>query len=884
MNKSAKYLSFLSLCLLATACQDDFVNENVIVTPGQEIVFGGSAYFESGEEKVRTEYGDVIQKNGKSYIQVKWVAKEDSIDIACPQAAAVKSAQYQVGSGVEMNDGKDVSVANTLIKTTPVALQWAGNFEHHFCAVYPSVEKIKKRVLSTHADDMALTVEGENVTLKGYVPSTQSAKSVVEVKEGDKLLGYTVNPDMTYAYMVANKRTQPSIDPIGLDFESIVTAVQLKITANDIMRATTTGEDPDYETLEDETITITGVALEHGIEGEDKNGSFVYKEPICGAFTYNFADESYEYPTYNNNANFDESQVQVVFDSQTLSAGQFIDVTFFLLPGTNLNLGGSGEVKLVVYYKTSEGLVKKSARIAKELEAGKKYYVNDVLLPPVKLAFGEVSGYNWFNQLPEKGLFSQVSMPVAGNVFAQGSAVNASNSQQVNDYKTLWNMGVRGFEFVNETNGNDNGNIGSQKFVCAEQEVGTETFSSAFTYLANQLWENNKETLVLLCTYMAVDDGYNPQRYVTHVLRYFEEYLASEDNPGFTKTDFVQLTSSTTVEKLKGKIAVIFRPGDDCRMESQVNNAYTSGIKLESGSTNGDWKGNVLLVQDWGTSQYDVWDRRYGEGYARAATFQDGANPYHKYKNDEKDLATIETYLWAESGDESTPPTYTSFPENVQPMDQFNFTHGLTGSTGTAYVQEWMRVAPIDATLNTDGYYTQYTYGGSRWVDKKCLWARWPESISEKKKAIKDLFNLSVAEKGKANNNIYINMLSGYYIDSDASSTYSYSLRPFTEKPQFNGLDLGFIQIGKVDYTNQGKGGNFKLLAYDLNKYVYDLIYNKQLNQEGPLGLVVMDHIGNNKYKPLGSGSEAEVTDDKSEELVDLIVMQNFKFTMQQGQ
>lgn len=879
MNKSAKYLSFLSLCLLATACQDDFVNENVIVTPGQEIVFGGSAYFESGEEKVRTEYGDVIQKNGKSYIQVKWVAKEDSIDIACPQAADLKKAQYQVGSGVAMNDGNDVSVANTLIKTTPVALQWAGNFEHNFCAVYPSVEKIKKRVLSTHADKMDLTVTGENVTLKGYVPSTQPAEGVEEVMKEGNLLGYTVNPDMTYAYMVANKKTQPSTDPIGLDFESIVTAVQLKITANDIMRATTTDEDPDYETLEDETITITGVALEDGIKAEDENGSFVYKEPICGAFTYNFADKSYEYPTYNNNANFDESQVQVVFDPLTLSAGQFIDVTFFLLPGKNLNIGGSGELKLVVYYKTSEGLVKKSAQIAKELEAGRKYYVNDVLLPPVKLAFGGVSGYNWFNQLPEQALFSQVSMPVAGNVFAVDGTTNvhASNSQQVKDYITLWNMGVRGFEFVNpHTMDYTNDNIGSVGFVCAEQQAGNTTFATAFEKLADQLRANPNETLVLLCTYMAMSglDGYKPEVYVRQVLNYFEKFIAAEkqkkeEDPtynAFTKDDFVQLTSSTTVKQLKGNIAVIFRPGDDCRMEYKINDNFTSGIELKS--TSGDWKGNVLLVQDWGTAQYDVWDRRYGDGYARAATFLERKN-YVKYQEAETKPKKIETSIIATSNNRNNPPS--SYEEMPKLLSEFNFKHGLTGSTGTAHVQEWMRVAPKDETLNTTGRYTGLyaTIILYTWY----YWTRWSESITEKKEAIKDLFNYSVAEKGKANNNLYINVLSGYYIDwhQNNTNTYHYSLRPFTESEMQNN-------------SNQGKGGNFKLLAYDLNKYVYDLIYNKQLNQEGPLGLVVMDHIGNNKVKPLGSGSEAEVTDDKSEELVDLIVMQNFKFTMHQGQ
>ena len=154
------------------------------------------------------------------------------------------------------------------------------------------------------------------------------------------------------------------------------------------------------------------------------------------------------------------------------------------------------------------------------------------------------------------------------------------------------------------------------------------------------------------------------------------------------------------------------------------------------------------------------------------------------------------------------------------------------------------------------------------------MWTSWPESITEKKKAIKDLFNLSVAQRGKSSNNLYINVLSGYYIDWVGSDRYKYSLRPFKHDTQYNNTST-------ANMGDQGKGGNFKLLAYELNKYVYDLIYNKQLNQEGPLGLVVMDHIGNTSVKKLGS-SETETVDDKSLDLVDLIVMQNFKYTLKE--
>ena len=68
-----------------------------------------------------------------------------------------------------------------------------------------------------------------------------------------------------------------------------------------------------------------------------------------------------------------------------------------------------------------------------------------------------------------------------------------------------------------------------------------------------------------------------------------------------------------------------------------------------------------------------------------------------------------------------------------------------------------------------------------------------------------------------------------------------------------------------------GKGGDFLGLANDLNSYTYNLLSAKpgsggeSLEQEGPWGLVVMDHIG---------------ASTDSEKLVNLILQNNFKFIL----
>jgi hypothetical protein len=70
--------------------------------------------------------------------------------------------------------------------------------------------------------------------------------------------------------------------------------------------------------------------------------------------------------------------------------------------------------------------------------------------------------------------------------------------------------------------------------------------------------------------------------------------------------------------------------------------------------------------------------------------------------------------------------------------------------------------------------------------------------------------------------------------------------------------------------TGHGKGGDFLGLSADLNSYVYDLLSAEPgsadgLSQVGPWGLVMLD---NNQ------------ADGVSDKLVELIMMNNFKFPL----
>ena len=164
------------------------------------------------------------------------------------------------------------------------------------------------------------------------------------------------------------------------------------------------------------------------------------------------------------------------------------------------------------------------------------------------------------------------------------------------------------------------------------------------------------------------------------------------------------------------------------------------------------------------------------------------------------------------------------------------------------------------------------------------LWVKWPESITEKKDAVKGLFEKSVKNRGIASNDLYINVLSGYYIDWQDDDNVRKGLWPFKE--QFRGR-FGRITYATIKPTGQGKGGNHTLYSYDINKYAYNLLSAAPgtedadaLSQTGPWGLVVIDHIGTTTVKQLGSSTTNKVSDDKSMQLVDLIMLNNFKFPL----
>ena len=918
MNKYTKFLALMSFALVMSACQDDNIISVAPALPGDDIVFGATGYLESGDKGTRTIYGDVYKDLYGKHIQVKWVKGTDRMDIACPQSATagnVKIAEYKVmdESNSVVEDTLDLdeeidsiriedsSVTATLHRVGNAGLQWSAEDTHHFFASYPSkamiAEKLATTLSETEIQQLGMSLDGEqNAKLRGYLPVDQTPTALPNktTQRGDKT-GWVIEPDMTYAYMVANKTVETKGN-VGLQFTSQMTALEFEIVASNIEQT------PNEDSITHE-IKILGVTLSHA-----KN------EQIAGHFKYDYA-ENFFYNVDIEGADAHTSVTQMFPEGLLVNAETgFVDVTFFVFPGVTFNDGNdeaaedslAKELELTVLYQIDGVPQNKTAKIRKQIEPKKKYFFANVQLP--KIQANAVSASNWFDALDDQILVSQVSIPVASNVFANPSYVtdiDPHTTQQTKTLEELWNLGVRGFELCNQTSTDtDEGSASVQSesldsvgMVASETVLGF-TFKKAIDALYASFKDSN-EPLILVCTYASCNDGYNPYHYVCNLFNSLESFCKRHN---IEPSTFVQITSSTTTADIKGKIAVVIRPGDDERwlyeisvhdsdkdawyesegittdpyamlgnsvattpnspygLTKYMRDAKTYTEKRSSGTGhlyNNEWWNRVLMVSDWGVSSWDNWHRR-GPSlyyYASTATNYDavvsaGRTPISSLQNKGGKY---------EDGIVSNNP--------IKLTSTFHYAHDMSNGA-TAYIQDFVRVIDKDVTNKA----LTLHYKGSAFNREQTTSATvsWKESLIEKKTAIDGLFKKSVATKGNSSSrDLYINVLSSYYPADDYFYEYDYE----------GGYVSYFPSYDSKTFKKAGRGGDYQSAAKELTTHTYNLLSAKQnitgetakIN-EGPWGLVMMDYIGDDTKNP------------SARNLVNLIMLNNFKFPLAKGE
>lgn len=866
MNKYTKMFALVGAALLLGACQEELIAPEAVVVPGNEIQFGASACFEAGNEETRTIYGDaVVGENGVGLIEVEWVPGTDRIDIACPQAVGSTNSEYTVMENNRETNGTtaDNFSSTTLARISSVGLQWSTSETHNFYAVYPSAAQIGEKLEGKLPADVTLGIDPKTGILSGFVPVDQSpADMPAKGTTSTGRSGYKIDPDMTYAYMVANKTHTKGQDAnIGLQFASQVTALEFEIVANQI-----TQSDGDAG-----TIKVLGMQL---FSAKNK--------PIAGDFKIDVASKAF---TPTEKSGYEKLYVEFG-DGLTLAKEEAIQYTFFLLPDADI-VEGTGDLCLTVIYTSGSSPFTKTATISAEIVCKKKYFFKNVLLPQVDLT---QSGSSWFSALNPATYISQLSLPVAGNAFSylyakQSTDLTGENSpefycQQVKDYKELWSLGVRGFEFKtsynSSTNSDGTGNsLGGEYFVCKGMEmntarVGTDapTFESAFKDLYNYLKQNKGETLIIVATYQSHGDGdgpYSPAAYVADLEQYlneFFEYAQGLDANIKSKGDlFVKLGTQSTVGDLQNKIAIVVRPYDADYMKFVGQDP--DDVVLT------DWSDHVALVHDWGTS-IDQWDKRYAGVYCQGE---------YTYSNSNKSV--IEDNLWL--GMSSSSSSYSSLVEKAAgtwPTASRTYYRTMDDNAYAVWVQCWERIFPTDM-FEWTGLSDEYGPGAFQRADAH-LWIKWPGSLTEKKAMIAETLTASRATIGNASSTtLYINSLSGFFATTNLRnslipfrSEYSYKLGSGTTD---NNATFNFPSLTK------GQGGDWASCAAEMN---YTL--SKDLENtiaQGPLGLIMFDYIGAEssdfqKISGVTKGVTDQTASDASKALPLQIMLNNFKFPL----
>lgn len=864
MNKYTKMFALVGAALLLGACQEELIAPEAVVVPGNEIQFGASACFEAGNEETRTIYGDaVVGENGMGLIEVEWVPGTDRIDIACPQAVGSTNSEYMVmeNNGETNGTTADNFSSSTLTRISPVGLQWSTSETHNFYAAYPSAAQIGKKLEGKLPADVNLGIDPQTGILSGFVPVDQSPAAMpAKGKTSTGRSGYKVDPDMTYAYMVANKtHTKGQEANIGLQFTSQVTALEFEIVANQITQSSGDAG----------TIKVLGMQL-----FSSKN------KPIAGDFKINVATKEF---TPTTRSGYDKLYVEFG-DGLTLSQNEAIQNTFFLLPETDIEKG-TGDLRLTVIYTSGSSPFTKTATISAEIVCKKKYFFKNVMLPQVDLT---QSGSSWFSALNPATYISQLSIPVAGNAFsylyAKQTGLTGENSpefycQQVKDYKELWNLGVRGFEFKTSYNSSSTVSLGGEYFVCKGQEIGNNdvsgapTFDSAFKDLYGFLKQNPGETLVIVATYQShgeSDAAYSPAAYVADLEQYLDEFFAyaqGQDASIESKDDlFVKLGTQSTVGDLQNKIAIVVRPYDA---------DYVKHVKKDPSDVtlSTDWSGHVALVHDWGTS-IDQWDKRYAGVYCQG-----------EYTYDNSGKSVIEDNLWL--GMSSSSSSYSSLVEKAAgtwPTASRTYYRTMDGNASAVWVQCWERIFPTDMfewTGLSDGY---YIYEDGAWVPSSHtahLWIKWPGSLTEKKAMIAETLTKSRGTIGDVTSTtLYINSLSGFF----ATTNLRNSLIPFRSEYSHRFGSTGASEAA-FDFPSitKGQGGDWASCAAEMNYTLSNELENT--TAQGPLGLIMFDYIGaeSSDFENISAvtrGVTAQSASDASKALPLQIMLNNFKFPL----
>ena len=813
MKQILRFSALLSaLVLLVTACtKDETLEPQVTPAPdGSEILFGARAGFENAGD-TRTVYSGETYTgtNGKTFERINWLDDDsDMIEVYCAEAAQSKTAHYIVKDASKPDDTDDATVdqfdEGYLDKLDPNAgaLQWKGDDEHTFYAMYPSSQYFENL---PENNTLRQGVYMEKGVMHGFVPGAQTPQGEPVVTDGN----YVYKPNMTYAYMAAKSTAKREDGFVSLSFVPVITALQITLK----IPATTVGNQVS------KGITIS----ELQVEGSG----------IAGGFKANLdADANSDgYPDCTNLTGEGQALDVIQYTLGTdavLAAGKSLTFTVFMRPGADIT-----DIK-VRFSSTGAAYLTKSLQNI-NLVALRKNIVSAINLPAAGVSY---DASNWMETLPDNFTMRRLSLPGTGGSFSSGySGSNAAYYQQQTLPVTAgegvanqWDAGIRAFEIISDRIGYSTATtLASAPVECNKTSVSINV-ATAMNMLIEKV-RNSDECAVVVFTYqphgfaLNWDDLDAPPRNATlyaQSLKLWWDGLGDDQNLFIKYTPSLELgpvgsdSYNTTNDHgfARGNIMILVRLNQ--RHEKDDGSFADAATALKDCP--------FVLIDGCGTAK-DRWGAR---GYkVNGYPMLDQSNSPGDYTYDGTNVYTddmiIESYMAAQtetlgfSGNYgSTPSTYTNGTVTItrpakDRVADLNFAFDTDANDAInnvdVWYQEWARVCK---SANAWSYRSWFS----------TAYCHWFESYQEKLSNVCQTFSKAINDS--TGNTIYINSLCGFYISSTPDDSFRLS----------------------TGSTYGGSGGDIAGLAADLNPAFADYVKQSGMEQTtGPTGVIFMDRV-----------------------------------------
>lgn len=551
MKRNIYYLSVLLLagCMVG-GCSDEQGNTaNVPAASGEPIRFSVS----TDNVKSRTVY-DELEEDGWT---LDWVTGDE---IVIYTTAEDKYVVKWNSEGKPVNDGSKYAVYY-INEVNPQGHQHEGtiywNGDH---LVWGESVKEENPWLTFYGAYPAEEVIEVNYPYSGSEGIIQmdyhtNQLAVINKKEGDT---YVAPPDMKEAYMIAKRNIQPSGEHILLDFDPIMTTLNLNITAG--------GYEEKTGIIDPVTITGVSVMMPHGIN----NGEFKYdtagmeNDGTHGKLAEGIQSD-YKESIYVGIQNGLDNNKRYI----DLFEGESVNL-FAFLPPVDMTKGATIKVH-------TKGALNFVLDITQEMIQQSRI---DIQLPDVSPeSENELMVNNWISQLDGNIHLSQMSIP----------GYDCEDEETPEKIETLLKMGVRVFDIDNIINHGGEVWVGSYRNL---PDNLVEVFNSFIS--------NNKDEFVIL-----LYDGNNDENLKDTEL-VLSEIKINANN-----------WRNKPISELKGKIVAFeWRRGlKSSYVASQTDligdtNPYTFN---RFGIVNKEQIGEIYPNTDWNMVYMD-WDKNATEG------------------------------------------------------------------------------------------------------------------------------------------------------------------------------------------------------------------------------------------------------------------------------